>query len=292
MKVVLAVALALTLQAPSPARFDSSRAWEHLRQLVALGPRPAGSPAIEESRSYIKQQLARASVPVREQAWDDQTPAGPVRMVNLAATIAGGSSDRLVIAGHYDTKRIREFRFVGANDGGSSTAFLLELARVLKGRRNPMTIELLFLDGEEAVVEWQGNDRTYGSRHYVSAARRDGSLATLKALVLVDMIADRDLRIKKDDNSTEWLTEVIWQAARRQKLSAHFSDERTQIEDDHLPFLQARVPAVDIIDLEYPAWHTAGDTLDAVSARSMQVVADTLLAALPDIEARLLASDH
>jgi Zn-dependent M28 family amino/carboxypeptidase len=286
------LALALLLQAPAPVKFDSSNAWEHLRQLVALGPRPAGSPAIEQSRKYIREQLSRAGAAVTEQAWDDQTPTGTVKMVNISATIPGASKDRLVIAGHYDTKLIREFRFVGANDGGSSAAFLIELARVLKARRNPLTIELLFLDGEEAVIEWQGTDHTYGSRHYVNTARRDGSLASLKAMVLVDMIADRDLRIKKDSNSTGWLTEAIWQAAKRQNLSDYFSDERTQIEDDHLPFLQAAIPSVDIIDLEYPAWHTAKDTMDAVSARSMQVVGDALIAALPDIEAHLRSASR
>jgi Zn-dependent M28 family amino/carboxypeptidase len=291
-KSLLVLVLALTLQAPAAVQFDSGNAWEHLRQLVALGPRPAGSPAIEQSRRYIKDQLSRSGVTVTEQAWEDQTPTGPVKMVNLMATIPGTSKDRLVIAGHYDTKKIREFRFVGANDGGSSAAFLIELARVLKPRRNPLTIELLFLDGEEAVIEWQGNDHTYGSRHYVNTARRDGSLASLKALVLVDMVADRDLRIKKDDNSTGWLTDLIWQAARRQKLSEYFSEERTRIEDDHLPFLEAAVPSVDIIDLEYPAWHTAKDTMDAVSARSMQVVGDALLAALPDIEAHLRSASR
>lgn len=292
MRLLLALALALTLQAPAAVQFDSGNAWEHLRQLVSLGPRPAGSPAIEQSRKYIREQLSRSGVTITEQAWEDQTPTGPVKMVNLLATIPGASKDRLVISGHYDTKQVREFRFVGANDGGSSAAFLIELARVLKARRNPMTIELLFLDGEEAVLEWQGNDHTYGSRHYVEMAKRDGSLATLKAMVLVDMIADRDLRIKRDDNSTGWLTDIVWQAARRQKLTDYFSDERTRIEDDHLPFLQAAVPSVDIIDLEYPAWHTAKDTIEAVSARSMQVVGDALIDALPDIETHLRSASR
>ena len=268
-------------------RFDSSRAWSHLRQLVSLGPRPAGSPAIEQTRQYIKTQLAQLNIPVVEQAWDDTTPAGPVHMVNLRATIPGTSKNRIVIAGHFDTKRYREFRFVGANDGGSSTAFLIEMARVLKARRNALTIELLFLDGEEAVGEWQGTDHTYGSRHYVEAAKRDGSLASLKALLLVDMIADRDLRIRRDQNSTSWLTDIVWNAARAQKLGEYFPNDRTEIEDDHLPFVEAGVPALDIIDLEYTAWHTPLDTLDAVSARSLQVVGDVLLAALPQIEQRL-----
>jgi hypothetical protein len=283
---LIALLIALAQAATPVVRFDSDRAWEHLRQLVAIGPRPAGTPAIERSRAYIKTQLASLGIAVTEQAWDDQTPLGPVHMVNLIATIPGASKDRLVIAGHYDTKRFREFRFVGANDGGSSAAFLIEFARVLKARRNALTMELLFLDGEEAVVDWTGRDHTYGSRHYVAAARQNGSLPTLKAMILVDMIGDRDLQIKRDLNSTGWLTDIIWNAARQQRQTAVFQPATTQIEDDHLEFTAARVPAVDIIDLEYDAWHTPADTLDNVSAGSLQTVGDVLLASLPAIEAR------
>lgn len=286
---VLVLALVLLQATAAAPRFDSGRAWDHLRALVALGPRPSGSPAIDQTRQYIKTQLAQLNVPVREQAWDDTTPAGRLHMVNLIATIPGASQERIVIAGHFDTKRYREFRFVGASDGGSSAAFLLEMARVLKARRNPFTIELLFLDGEEAIGEWEFPNHTYGSRHYVQVAKQDGSLATLKALLLVDMIGDRDLNIRQDGNSTRWLTDIIWAAAREQKLQQHFVDEVTEIEDDHQPFLEAGVPAVDIIDLDYPQWHTPLDTLDAVSARSLQVVGDVLLAALPRIEQRLRA---
>lgn len=279
--------LTLVFQASGPNSFDSNRAWEHLRRLVAIGPRPAGSPAIENTRKYIKEQLAASGLTATEQAWDDRTPLGTVHMVNLIATIPGASKNRLIIAGHYDTKKIREFPFVGASDGASSAAFLIEFARVLKGRNNALTIDILFLDGEEAVVEWQGNDHTYGSRHYVDVAKKDGSLASLKAMILVDMIGDRDLKIRRDLNSTAWLTNLIWETARARQLSAYFINEPTQIEDDHEEFLRVGIPAVDIIDLDYPAWHTASDNLDAVSARSLQVVGDVLLAALPQIETRL-----
>ena len=284
-----ALVLALVLlQTPAAApRFDASRAWDHLRAVLAFGPRPAGSPAIDQTRQYIKTQLAQLKVKVVEQAWDDTTPAGRVHMVNLIATIPGTSTDRIVIAGHFDTKRYREFRFVGANDGGSSTAFLIELARVLKDRKNALTIELLFLDGEEAVGEWQAPDHTYGSRHYVEVAKQTGTLASLKAMLLVDMIGDRDLRIRRDLNSTRWLTDAIWSAARTQKLDEVFINDVTEIEDDHLPFLEAGIPSVDIIDLEYDAWHTPMDTIEQLSARSLQSVGDVLLAALPGIEARL-----
>jgi len=278
----------LLLQAAAAVSFDSNRAWEHLRQLVSLGPRPSGSPAIEQTRLYIKKQLAAGGVAVDEQKWVADTPAGKVAMVNLIATIPGARKDRVVFAGHYDTKRFPQFRFVGASDGGSSAAFVLELARVLKARRNAFTMEFLFLDGEEAVNEvWAGTDNTYGSRHYVETARQGGSLAGLKALVLLDMIGDRNLQIRRDSNSTPWLTEIVWNTARRQKLDDYFIPESTQVEDDHIPFMKAGVPSVDIIDLDYPQWHTPQDTLDAVSARSLQVVGDVVLGALPEIEARL-----
>jgi hypothetical protein len=291
---IAALLAASALGAQAAPAFDAGRAWEHLRQLVAIGPRPAGSAALDEARGYIRRQLAAAAVPVADQSWEAVTPFGRVRMVNLAATIAGARPERIIVSGHYDTKLFRNARFVGANDGGSSAAFLLELARVLKNRRNPFTIELLFLDGEEAFCENWGDcgrpgapDNTYGSRHYVAAARERGALGSIKANILVDMIADRNLRLKRDLNSTPWLTEILWSAAREKRLDAYFADDPTEIEDDHLPFLAAGVPSVDLIDLEYPAWHTPGDTLDAVSARSLQVVGDVLLAALPRIEARV-----
>ena len=141
-------------------------------------------------------------------------------MVNLWARIPGARPDRIVLAGHYDTKRVREFRFVGANDGGSSTAFLLEMARVLKSRTNALTIDILFLDGEEAVIEWGGTDRVYGSRHYVETAIRDGSLASLRALILVDITpgspADRagllpgDIILAIDGHAIEEPGDLAW----------------------------------------------------------------------------------
>jgi Zn-dependent M28 family amino/carboxypeptidase len=256
---------------------------------VALGPRPSGSTTIQQAQKYITAQLASFGLTAVEQKWTDDTPAGRVPMINLIATIPGASKDRILVAGHYDTKRFSQFRFVGASDGGSSAAFVIELARVLKTRKNAFTVELVFFDGEEAVnTEWRGLDNTYGSRHYVDVARRDGSLASLKAMILVDMIGDRDLNIKRDSASTKWLNDVIWSAAQRLKQGDHFVPQETTIGgDDHFPFLEAGIPAVDLIDLEYAHWHTAGDTIDAVSARSLQVVGDVLLAALPQIEARL-----
>ena len=285
--ILLAVTACAAASQPAGG-FDSTRAYGHLRDLVAIGPRVSGTPANLKTRQYIISTLAGMGIKATEQAFDARTPLGTVAMANVIATLPGTRPERIILASHFDTKLFREFRFVGASDGGSSTAALLEIARTLKDRPRPFTIELLFLDGEEAVVEWSATDSTYGSRHYVQAARSANRLSNIKALVLLDMIGDRNLNIRREANSTPWLTEIIWATARRLGHQRHFLNETTPIEDDHLPFLQAGVPAVDIIDLDYDAWHTAADTLDNVSAQSLQVVGDVVLAALPEIEQRLL----
>jgi glutaminyl-peptide cyclotransferase len=299
--VLLAACVSAQTPSAPPAQgpaFDSGRAFEHLKQLVAIGPRPAGSAGARKTRDYVKQQMQTLGIATTEQAFEAQTPIGPVKMVNLSATIPGpgtgpstrSGQGRLIIAGHYDTKLFKEFTFVGANDAGSSTAFLIELARVLKDRKNALTIELLFLDGEEAIGEWETGN-THGSRHYVAAAEKAGTVKEIKAMILVDMIADKELVLKRESQSTPWLVDVIWSAAQQLKRP-EFVSATTTVNDDHLPFLAAGIPAVNIIDLEYPDasaryWHTADDTLDHVSAHGLQVVGDVLLAALPAIELRV-----
>ena len=269
-------------------RFDAGRAFEHVRQLTAIGPRPSGSPGIAEARRYISTEMASIGLTPTEQSFDAATPLGTMRMVNLIADVPGTTRERIVIGGHYDTKLYRQFRFVGANDGGSSTAMLIELARALKNRQNAFTLEFVFFDGEEAALpDWSGDDNTYGSRHYVDDARRTGTLKDVRAMLLVDMVGDRDLTIRREQRSTSWLNNILWTSAGRLGHSDVFVAQTTTIEDDHLAFLHAGVPSVDLIDLEYPAWHTAEDTLDKISARSLEIVGDVVIDALPGIEARL-----
>jgi Peptidase family M28 len=289
--ILASVACLQAAQSGAP-KFDGQRAFEDIRKLVAIGPRVAGTPGAQAARDYIRKELQAVGVAVDEQPFDADTPGGRVRMVNLRATFpaagSASSKQRLVIGGHYDTKLFKEFTFVGANDGGSSAAFLIELGRALKGRSNRVPVELVFLDGEEAVGEWQGTDHTYGSRYYVEAARKNGTLGDIRAFVLVDMIGDRNLVIKREANSTPALTDAIWTAAKRLNRR-EFVSEITPIEDDHIEFLAAGVPSVDIIDLEYPDatsrfWHTQYDTMENVAASSLQAVGDVLLAALPVLE--------
>jgi hypothetical protein len=272
-------------------RFDADRAFTHLTRLVEIGPRPAGSAQIRQARAYITRQISALGLSVQEQPFTADTPLGRVEMANLIVRLPGRRPDRILFAGHYDTKLFQDQVFVGASDGGSSAAFLIELARVLQGRPLEFTTELVWFDGEEAVRDWVsgGRDHTYGSRFYVQDAQKARALESIRALVLVDMIGDRHLTIRRDLMSTPWLTDLVWQAARRAGHGDVFVNEVTEIDDDHIPFIQAGVPAVDIIDLDDPAWHTPADDLTHVSAASLQIVGDVVLAMLPDLERRLLA---
>ena len=273
----------------APRAFEGARALEQVRQVVALGPRSLNSPGLEACRAHIRAQVQALGLRVEEHPFTALTPAGPARMVNLSVFLPGRlpGKGRILLGGHYDTKRL-EFPFLGANDGGSSTGFLLELLRVLKERPRKLGLEVVFFDGEEAVRDWTHFDHTYGSQEYVRQAQQAGRLGELRALVLVDMIGDADLDIRRDPGSTPWLTDLIWAAAHRLGKQQQFLDEELPVDDDHAPFLAAGVPAVDIIDLDYPAWHRAEDTLDKLSAASLQVVGEVLLEALPHIERHLL----
>lgn len=296
--VVVAVVALQASPAQAPA-FDSSKAWDHLNKLVSIGPRPAGSPGLRQTRAYITRQMSDMGLTVQEQTFTQDTPRGTVEMVNLIVRLPGRRAEKILLTGHYDTKPFREFTFVGANDGGSSTAFLIELARVLKDRPREFTWELVWFDGEEAFcANWDdcrtpsgGPDNTYGSRHYVKTAQEAGNLKGIRAMILVDMIAERNARFLRESESTGWLKDIIWSTAAELGHGATFPQMETPIEDDHYPFLRAGVDAVDIIDLDYGPgmswWHTQADTMDKLSARTMQIVGDVLLASLPKIEQHL-----
>lgn len=282
--VVLAAMAATPLaRAADAPTFDGAAAFRHVERLVAIGPRVAGTPGGARAREYIVGELRKipgAQVTVRP--FDADTPDGRHAMANVIAVLPGRRPDVVMLAGHYDTKLFTEFRFVGANDGGSSSGLLLELARRLAARPRDYTYWLVWFDGEEARGRWTERDSLYGSRRLASELARDKLLP--RAMILVDMIGDRDLAIRREAHSAPWLTEIIWNAAARLGYARHFLRDMVPVEDDHVPFLRLGVAATLLIDFDFPAWHTAGDTLDAVSADSLTVVGQALLEALPSIE--------
>ncbi len=273
------------------AGFDGALAFKDLTHLVALGPRPPGSPAIEHAREYITAQLVRAGAEVQHDPFTASTPDGPIPMLNIIGDLPGQSSKVVIVAGHYDTARIKGIEFVGANDGGSSAAELLELVRVLAGRDHTFTYWLVFFDGEEAIEHWSPSDSLYGSRHFVETLRGSGKLGNIQAVVLLDMVGGRDPQFRPEGNSTPWLRDVVFRSADRLGYRDAFpSGGALPVEDDHLPFLAAGVPAVDIVDFApflRGYHHTAKDTIDRCSPDTLAMVGGVVLVTLGDLERRL-----
>ena len=263
-------------------------ALEHVRELTALGPRPPDSPAHRTMQRTIVGKAEAAGWAVEQDRFTATTPNGAVPMNNIVARRKGRSPRVIILATHYDTKLARDFRFVGANDGVSGTGLLLALAPILAKRNYNHSIWLAWLDGEEAFREWSDTDSVYGSRHMAAKLKSEGAAPQIGAFVLVDMIGDRDLDIQRESNSTPWLTDLVWRTARRLGHQRSFQDSASAISDDHLPFLAAGIPSVDLIDFNYGSnnryWHTAEDTLDKLSAQSLQVVGDVLLEVVAELD--------
>jgi len=262
--------------APVWENFSGEKAFAHVQHLVGLGPRPAGSEALEKSRLYIIEQLKSAGWNVSRSEFSDQTPRGKMTFVNLIARF--GTSDKneaaqFLLCSHYDTKTFDTIRFVGANDGGSSTGLLIEMARVLA--LNPVLaakIELLFFDGEEAFENFTATDGLYGSRHFAQELRDSGKAKSVRGGILFDMIGDKSLDVTLPPDSPADLARNIFAAADALGQRGHFTYLSGGITDDHTPLNQIGIPVIDLIDFNFPPWHTAGDTLDKISAESLEIV--------------------
>lgn len=299
------VASPATTEPKSASDFDGNRAFEHVKRQVEFGPRPPGSAELEKTRGYMVEQLKSYGLNVTLEEFQPMTPQGLKKMVNVTAELAGESSDVIIISSHYDTKYFDDIKFVGANDGGSSTGAVLEIARVLAARHTKprFTYWFVFFDGEEPFCEdWDTcknpnpadpknelPDNTYGSRHYVQQLIAKNEMKRVRAMILLDLVGYKNLTFGRPALSTKWLVDVIWQTARQIGYGAQFTDGYEGVsDDDHAPFLRAGVDAIDIIQLgTYPYWHTKEDTLDKVSAKSLKAVGDSVIVSLPKIEERI-----
>jgi glutaminyl-peptide cyclotransferase len=249
-----------------------------------LGPRPDGSPAIAKLRAMIKEELAGRGCEIISDKFTAQTPDGPVPMENIIAKFPGKSGRAIAVTGHYDTLRMP--RFVGANDGGSSTGFLLELAAALQSAARTDDIYIVFFDGEEAFHKWSDADSLYGSRHLAEKWSQDGTNPRLKALINVDMIGDKNLIVLYDDSSAASVRKLIWDTADSLGYSQAFPRKDSSVEDDHIPFLKAGVRAVDLIDFQSQDtfWHTPQDTMDKLSPRSFEVIGAVVMKSIGELE--------
>jgi glutaminyl-peptide cyclotransferase len=279
--------------------FDGSRAFENVRHLVELGPRPPASDAIRQAGTYIVERLKSYGCPVEEHDFHASTPIGDFPMKNIVVKIPGTGRGIVLFATHYDTVRLPNF--VGADDGGSGTGTMMELARVLCSRKSKLNIWIAFFDGEEAQgqwtdgksVQWTDTNNTYGSREMAASMALSGELKQVKAMILADMIGSSNLKIKRDmDNkrekgSTPWLVDLIWATAARLGYGNVFINEDYLVGgDDHFSFIRRGVAACDIIDfdIQNTYWHTPQDTLDKVDPRSLAIVGHVFLETVPELE--------
>ncbi len=296
-QIPASIAPVATPRAPLPAdsgprpAFDSARAMQYVKEIVAFGPRPIGSANHKKVEDYLLAHLKGDEV--ENDVFTADTPEGKFPVHNIIAKFPGTKDGIIVIASHYDTNYpLRNTSFVGANDGGSSSALLLEFANQLRGKARPgYSIWLVWDDAEEAIKpDGSGGlqqempfekDSLYGVTHLAEKWQADGTLKRIKAFLLADMVGDADLNIEHDSNSTQWLEDVVYEAASRLGYQSHFFARTMAVSDDHLPFLARGVPSADFIDFDYGYndvfWHTTQDTVDKLSPKSLEIVGSTML---------------
>ncbi|MGH9619954.1 MAG: M28 family peptidase [Bryobacteraceae bacterium] len=271
-----------------PTHFDGRAAFAYTGHAVSFGERPSGSAANRRTRAWIISEINHLGGQLSLDSFTAETPAGPIPMANIVLKFPGTSGQAVVVSGHYDTKRIPNVDFVGANDGGSSTGFLIEFAHVVSRMRHRDDIYVVFFDGEEAIGQWTETNSRYGSQHLAAKWMSEGLLPPIKALINVDMIGDKKLDIADDANSSQSLRAKVWKIAKKLGDSQYFRHDLGAIDDDHKPFADVGVNAIDIIDLDYGPdnsyWHTAKDTMDKVSAHSLQVVGDVVTELVEELE--------
>ena len=252
--------------------FSGDKALGHVQAMVDLGPRPPGTEALEKTRVYVAKQLEAAGWKVERQTFADQTPRGTVQFVNLIATFGNQAAPSFLVCSHYDTKIFDSARFVGANDGGSSTGVLVELARVLAERPDlAKKVELVFFDGEEAYVEFTDTDGLFGSRYFAKQLVAQDKAKSFRGGILFDMVGDKSLTITLPPDSPSELAAGIFGSADALKLRKNFTYFDRDITDDHTPLNEAGIPVIDLIDFDYPPWHTPEDTIDKLSAESLRI---------------------
>ena len=277
-----------TQSVPAP-NIDGNKAMQYVKDVVAFGSRPPGSAAHEKLEQYIVSKLK--GVEVEQDKFTAQTPVGKFPINNIIAKFPGKKNGIIVVAGHYDTNYPLPKNYVGANDGGSSTALLLTLADQLRGKeRDGYSVWLVWTDGEEAFVKWTDSDSLYGTKQLAQKWKADGTAAKVKAFILVDMIGDADLDIQKDANSAPWLTDLVYRAATNLGYQSHFFKQTVAMEDDHIPFAKIGVPVVDLIDYSYGYdnvfHHSPEDTVDKLSAQSMAITSDVVMETIELLDQR------
>jgi glutaminyl-peptide cyclotransferase len=280
--------------APDPDKtggFDGKRAYAQVAKQVSFGPRPAGSPALAQLQDYLLAELKSYGCTTEVDAFSSETPAGRIAMKNILVKIPGEKPGVILLGTHYDTKRLENF--VGADDAGSSTGVMLELARNLCPQHGRYNVWIAFFDGEEAVrPEWQDPDNCYGSREMAARFSNSGDLTKIKAFLLADIVGTRTPHFKRETYSTKALVDLVWSIAKKLGYANVFIDDSSAVEDDHQSFLKRHVPSADVIDLDngptgdVSYWHTSQDSLDKISPKTLAIVGHVFLESVKQLQSK------
>jgi glutaminyl-peptide cyclotransferase len=269
--------------------FDAKKAFAYTSQVVSFGERWPGSPGHQKTQALIKQVLTKDGAQIETDDFTAATPRGAVPVHNIIGKFnvtADPGQPIFILAGHYDT--LFKPGFLGANDGGSSTAILLAFGDALAHQKTKMQIWLVWTDLEEAINSFQGDDGLYGSRHLAQKLKAAGVVSRIKGFFLLDMIGDKGLGVTRESGSTRWLQDFIAQAAKQLGYSRYFFQDSIEIIDDHVSFAKVGVPVVDVVDAQFgrmgPGFDSMGefhhantDTMDKISQTSLDIVGRTIL---------------
>jgi hypothetical protein len=275
--------------APPPEKtdgFDGKRAYALVAKQVSFGPRPSGSPAIAQLQDYLQSELKSYGCAVETDSFSSDTPAGRLPMKNILVKIPGEKPGIILLGTHYDTKKLENF--VGADDAGSSTAVMLELARLLCQQHGKYAVWIAFFDGEEAVKNWSDVDGRYGSRQMAARLAMSHDLSKIRAFLLADIVGSHTPVFKRESTSTTWLVDLVWETARKLGYANIFVDESAPVDDDHDPFLKRDVPSVDVINdfMASGYWHTPQDGLDKISAKTLAIVGHVFLESVKQLQSK------
>ncbi len=276
-------------EAPPPEKsggFDGKRAFAHVAKQVSFGPRPSGSPALAHLQEYLLSELKSYGCNVETDDFSADTPVGRLPMKNILVKIPGEKPGVILLGTHYDTLLMENF--VGADDGGSSTAVMLELARLLCPQHGKYAVWIAFFDGEEAMKHWSDTDSRYGSRQMAARLSTSGDIKKIRTFLLADIVGGRKAQFLRESSSTPALIDLVWNTGAKLGYSAIFRNEATSAEDDHDSFLKRSVPAVDVIGdfVNNGYWHTPQDALDKISPKTLAIVGHVFLESVKQLQSK------
>jgi glutaminyl-peptide cyclotransferase len=289
MKSILVSVLILAMMACKPSSTSDlgKEAYKLTGEIVAFGPRPPGSPELEKVREWIRLYIEKNGLTMQKRPFMARTPKGMKQMVNLSYVIPGVQKKGLVVLmAHYDSKLFTDIQFVGANDAASSVALLLTLTKPIQKAQLPYDVQVVFVDGEEAIVDWTFHDSLYGSRQMAQDVRG----VDIKAVIVVDMIADKDLSYIRSRNVDEKLLSYFEKSLEEMNQSQKMETQWSYVMDDHTPFVEIGIPTLHIMDFTFGGkkqpgkfWHTEQDNMENISAESLSITGEAILRTLKKI---------